>query len=222
MINNDENLLSIAEINDNYLKKIKGSELNIKARKFIYKISNTTRKKPYVGDNIIIIWMDKKADNGLSHTRYPNLICLSEDILESDIKNVILHETVHISQRLYPNEWKIIFKYWNMKAWFGILPVEINILIRINPDTIMSSLFIWKKRWILLGLFTSYDTPNIKKIKNVWWDNKKKKLKYIPPKGWNNFFGNIDGEHPYEMAAYYITQNTDSIACKILHEILYL
>ena len=116
-----------------------------------YKCSLTIRKKPYVGDKINIIWMNKKADNGLPHTRYPNIICLPENIKEEDIEFIILHETVHITQRLYTNEWNYILEKWNMKPWKGVLPTEINNRIRINPDTINEPLYIWKKRWIGLS-----------------------------------------------------------------------
>ena len=216
-----DKLLEIAEKNDGYLKKITDSFLNKKARKNNYKCSLTIRKKPYVGDKINIIWMNKKADNGLPHTRYPNIICLPENIKEEDIEFIILHETVHITQRLYTNEWNYILEKWNMKPWKGVLPTEINNRIRINPDTINEPLYIWKKRWIVIGLFRSNSKPNIKKIINAWWDIKKNILIYEPPEDWKIFFGDIEGEHPYEMAAYYITKlysnsTFSSIASSIL------
>lgn len=213
----DLNLLYKAEKVDKYQQQIFESKLNrISRYKKYYKPSSINRKKPFIGNNIYILWMDKRADNGLPHTRYPNIICLPENISKSNLKTIILHESVHITQKLYPKEWENIFKKWDMKVWNGYIPQYIKKQIRINPDTVMAPLFIWKNKWVILGIFESKENPDIRKIKNIWLDITNNNILYIEPKEWIPFFGNINGEHPYEIASYYITYPNNSMACDIL------
>jgi hypothetical protein len=156
-----------------------------------------------------VVWMDPTADGGLPHTRPPNLICISRDFPEQDMPSTILHERVHISQRLHTQVWqKIIQDTWNFKPWHGNLPADIESRRRINPDLIYLPDFIWKDEWVPMALFKSKTQPVLTQIDVVWWNDKTRTLHRDPPPGWIDFFGHIpSGEHPYEIVAYLVAAN---------------
>lgn len=207
----DYEKLRIAEQHDHYLHSILQSPLNVQARSLgDYKPSPIQRMKPIP----TIIWMHPNADHGLPHTRYPNIICMPIDIPDHMVPTILLHETIHITQRLYPTLWKTIFTQWDMTPWDG--PHELE--IRINPDTIQAPFYIWKHRWVLFGIFT--EKPRLDTIRMVWWDITKRKIKYTPPDNWIEFFGTIHAEHPYEISAYYLSSENHSPACRILRSVL--
>lgn len=211
-----------AEKKDHYLKLVNNSDINIKARiGCLYNLSKSSRVKPKV-KGLNIIWMNSSADSGLPHTRYPNIICLPDNISNKYLYDIILHESVHVSQRLYPKKWNEIFKLWNMKPFYGTIPTELNNIIRINPDTVQEPFYIWKDKWVVMGIFKSIINPDMRNIKTIWWNYINGKILYTTPKKWLDFFGNISGEHPYEISAYYIasTKKYNNKAYKILFKFL--
>jgi hypothetical protein len=156
-----------------------------------------------------VIWMSPTADEGLPHTRAPNYICISKDFPEASLANTLLHERVHVSQRLHPSSWqKILEDVWDMKPWYGFLPADIQARRRINPDLLLAPLYIWKQTWIPLALFQSTSQPKLNEIDLVWWNDKQRILSRQAPPGWVEFFGSIPaGEHPFELSAYLVAAN---------------
>jgi hypothetical protein len=152
--------------------------------------------------------MDRTADAGLPHTRPPFLICLPENIPEKDLASTVLHERVHVSQRLHLSFWKKVFENdWNFKPWTGNLPADLESRRRLNPDLIWQPLYIWKNSWIPFSLFRSSAQPRLTEADTVWWNAETRTLHREPPPGWVEFFGNIPaGEHPLELAAYLVVE----------------
>jgi hypothetical protein len=207
--------LNLAEEVDGYRKALSNSKINTTAR-----IGNKympARYGLYMGvpganlsepwPNGQVIWMDPTADSGLPHTRAPNFICLPYNIDLKILPSTLLHERIHISQRLYPNEWnKLLEEVWDMKPWIGTLPSKIEERRRINPDLYNAPLFIWKNTYVPLGLFKSLKSPVLSEIDIVWWDPNTRTIHNKAPEDWDYFFGsNPSGEHPYEIAAYMLS-----------------
>ena len=156
-----------------------------------------------------VVWMDPTADEGLPHTRPPYYIMMSRTFPEGDLVKTLLHERVHVHQRLYEPVWeKLVADAWEMKPWVGDLPTDIQARRRMNPDLLFAPLFIWKDTWVPLAIFKSSSQPKLTAVDIVWWNSKQRTIFREAPPGWTEFFGNNPaGEHPYEIAAYLIADN---------------
>ena len=157
-----------------YIKKykdIKGTD--IAAIKWIYAIT----------DNNIY-------EEGLPHTRM-NIIFLSKNIFkntDSELTNTIIHEKIHIYQRLNPYLFNKILASMNYSIVDRNL-IENNYLIRSNPD-VNNYIYIdnnTKKYFICL-----YRTDKPSGINDV-------------------IINNFSIEHPYEMIAYDIANHHNDI-----------
>jgi hypothetical protein len=209
--------LYLAERIDNYREQVENSPINRAARRgqnYLPSTQSVDREVPIIDLSQPwpfgqVVWMDPTADNGLPHTRPPNLICISRDISEGDINSTILHERVHVSQRLHPKVWEqIMFEAWIFKPWHGSLPADIESRRRLNPDLIYLPDFIWQDTWVPMALFKSRSQPILNEVDVVWWNDSTRTLHRDPPPGWLDFFGNIpSGEHPYEIIAYLVAAN---------------
>lgn len=203
-----------AEFIDEYRMKVQCSPLNSKARlgqDYLPKPHSIDRQVPPADLNQPwpsgqVIWMDETADNGFPHTRPPYYICIPHNFDEKQFPTTLLHERVHVSQRLYRKVWEtLISDVWSMKPWMGSLPEAVKRRQRINPDLIFAPLFIWKDEWVVTCEFKSESNPKLNETDLVWWNPTTKVLSRQPPPGWTDFFGNNpSGEHPFEIAAYLI------------------
>jgi hypothetical protein len=206
-----------AERVDNYRQQVDESTINRAARKgqnYLPSAHSIDTEIPVIdlaepwpfGQ---VVWMDPTADNGLPHTRPPNLICISRDFPEKYLNSTILHERVHISQRLHTFEWQKIMKdTWNFEPWTGSLPADIQSRRRLNPDLIYLPDYIWKDTWVPMALFKSKSQPRLSDVDIVWWNDQTRTLHRDPPPGWIDFFGNVPaGEHPFEIIAYLVAAN---------------
>ena len=205
-----------AEKIDNYRAIVEESPINARARagqiylSSSYSVSKavprTNPEDPWPSGQVV--WMDPSADGGLPHTRAPDLICISRDFPDADLPTTILHERVHISQRLHPEAWKNLFDVWEFKVWNGTFPAEFESRRRVNPDLLGVPMFIWKDTWVPFAIFKSVNQPKLNEIDVVWWDAKARTILRQPPPGWMDFFGSIPaGEHPYESIAYLVAAN---------------
>jgi len=218
-----------AETMDSYRERVEISPTNRIARKTLKYLPalHTNLKEIPKADkpwpNGKVIWMDPDSDNGLPHTRPPNLICLPSTLPDSSLASTLLHERVHLSQRLHSVEWDNIFKNaWSMTPWKGSLPPDIQLRRRINPDLILVPFFQWKKQWVPVATFKSLTSPMLNDVDIVWWDTIGRVVHRDPPLGWVDFFGTVDSghEHPYELSAYMIEHNSPIKAFKALEPLL--
>jgi hypothetical protein len=206
-----------AERVDNYREQVENSPINHAARKgqnylpspqsIDLDVPVIDLAEPWPFGHVV--WMDPTADNGLPHTRPPNLICMPRDFPERHLNSTILHERVHVSQRLHTQAWqKIMEEAWNFKPWPGILPADIQSRRRINPDLVYLPDYIWEDTWVPMALFKSRSSPVLSEVDIVWWNDQTRTLHREPPPGWIEFFGNIPGgEHPFEIIAYLVAAN---------------
>ncbi len=206
-----------AEQIDNYRALVAQSPLNATARAgqdYLPSVHSLDRAVPPADPhepwpNGQVIWMDPTADAGLPHTRPPNLICISRDFPEKDLKTTILHERVHVSQQLHRRAWiKLLKEVWDFQQWHGTLPADLQSRRRINPDLLGAPLFIWKQQWVPFAIFQSSSKPRLFETDTVWWDATSRTLLRSPPPGWTEFFGSIPGgEHPFELIAYLVAES---------------
>jgi hypothetical protein len=206
--------LNRAEHLDQYIHTVNQSPINILARSGTtyspceHAVSSPIPPAEPPWPSGQVIWMDPSADEGLPHTRAPNYICLSSRMPSEVLPSTLLHERVHISQRLYPDVWETLLRHaWDMKPWFGTIPSHLSDRRRINPDIHGIPFFIWKDTWIPMGLFKSLSNPTLKVIDIVWWNVETRTVHKEAPPEWLDFFGSHPaGEHPYELAAYLIVE----------------
>ena len=209
-----------AEVIDSYRQRVELSAPNRIARKTLKYIPSlhTVAKLVTHSDNWPhgqVVWMDPDSDMGMPHTRPPNLICLPNTISDSSLTGTLLHERVHISQRLHPAEWKTLFaSAWSMTPWSGDLPADILLRVRLNPDLILAPTFQWKGDWVPFAIFKSLTGPVLNDVDIVWWQSSTRVLHRQAPPGWVEFFGPVDSghEHPYELSAYMIEKDNSSVA----------
>jgi hypothetical protein len=216
--NNAMDALRNSEKLDGYRSKVASSSSNRIARKTIAYIPSihTISKEiepSEVWPNGQVIWMDPISDMGLPHTRPPRYICLPSNLSTTDLKDILVHERIHLSQRQNAKEWLELMKSWSMEPWEGTIHSDILMRKRLNPDLLLSPTFSWKKEWVPLALFKSLNTPNLPDVDVTWWHIPSRTLHREAPPGWEDYFGKVDSghEHPYELAAYLIERN---INCK--------
>jgi hypothetical protein len=217
-----------AEAIDNYRQQVETSLLNRLARATAKYLPSLQAVKIGITPsdnwpNGQVIWMDPDSDNGLPHTRPPNYICIPSTLTGDELTKILEHERVHISQRLNPDSWKTAMEKWSMTPWTGTIPPEIFQNRRLNPDLLLSPTFQWKNEWVPLAIFSSISAPVLDEVDIVWWHTSTKTLHREAPPGWKDFFGTVDGghEHPYELAAYFIENDTSTTeAYKVLKPIV--
>lgn len=217
--------LEAAELEDKYIYCCNRSPLNRTARaSCIYKpwamsaaefankgaafkqlfieLSNRAPILPTGRVNIII--MEPSADDGLPHTRAPNIICLPYNALKSAaLLSTLFHELVHIFQRenpvmvdaLYKNVWRC------MKA--GSVA---NIGERINPDGMELYYYMMRNDWFVRNHFLREDKPQLANVRPRFYNIQTGASTTIVPKEFTDFFGKYARgsalEHPHEIMAY--------------------
>jgi hypothetical protein len=168
-----------------------------------------------------VLWMRPTADGGLPHTRPPGYICLPSSLQGKALTKTLLHERVHLHQRRYSEKWNaFIAEKWNMQVWSeGDLPEKVEIARRLNPDLLPFPFFAWKGRWVSLAVYKDMTNPSLTGASTVWYDTEQKIMTSVPPDGWKEFFGGVvSDEHPWEIAAYLITDPNGSPASKSLQD----
>lgn len=221
--------LRIAERIDGYRTKVAFSRVNTLARANQVYMGETNRvlteissAKPEEGPwwSGQVLWMNPSADGGLPHTRPPGYICLPSGLSGKMLTKTLLHERVHLHQRRYPELWNaFIYNSWTMDVWKGELPNKIESSRRLNPDLLPYPFFIWKNRWVSLAVYKDTTNPSLTGASTVWYDTEQKIMTSVPPDGWKDFFGGVvSDEHPWEIAAYLITDPNKSPASKSLQE----
>lgn len=206
--------LAAAESIDGYRQAISQSPINRKAREgqiyapapsFIAPVGSISSPPPWPTGTII--WMMPSADGGLPHTRGNNIICIPAYYPVEQLPSLLLHERVHLHQKMYKERWdKFFTERWLNRAIWTLPPNKWSDLIRLNPDTIGTPYYAWKHRYVPLTIFDRKDRPDIRETTVIWLDLVDNTVaKYCPPE-WDTWAGTTgpSTEHPREMAAYYI------------------
>ena len=220
--------LSRAEHIDGYRKRVFLSRLNYRARAgqiytpAVYpvqkEIPNPDSTEPWPSGQVV--WMNSTADGGLPHTRPPYYICMPETFPTASLETTMRHERIHIHQRMYPEEWVIFIESaWPFKVWKNAeLPHSLLEQERLNPDLLWSPRFIWKENYVPIAVFNSLIKPKLNDVNICWYTPSHgiivKDQTQIPE--WSDFFGSQvrDAEHPYEIAAYLLSDKNISCPAK--------
>jgi hypothetical protein len=69
-------------------------------------------------------------------------------------------------------------------------------------------------------MFKSLTMPELTDVDIVWWRPSSRTLHREAPEGWVDFFGSVHSghEHPFELSAYLIQNNSDVKAYKAIKE----
>lgn len=157
--------------------------------------------------------LNSSADGGLPHTRPPNLICLPASGIPNsstpEFSETLLHEGVHIHQRLHPTLWaKAVERAGWRKvdaAQAAALSPEIASRVRINPDTMATPYWSWDNH-IPLPLFPKgVVAPALSSATTQWLDMRTGVLHPDAPPSFTAKGNRETGsaaEHPFELYAY--------------------
>ena len=217
----DRDPLAIAESLDHYRAACEASPANRAARvgqayeldaispattKFL---QGAAGKIPLLASAEIAI-LNSSADGGLPHTRPPNLICLPAGAIPNsdsrEFTETLLHEGIHIHQRLHPALWlRAVQRAGWKQASPAQVPAEIAARVRINPDTMASPYWLWDDH-IPLPLFPKgVALPALTAATTQWLDVRTGVLHPDPPPSFRakgNTETGAAAEHPYELFAY--------------------
>jgi hypothetical protein len=168
--------------------------------------------------------VDPSCQEGLPHTWSPTLIRMTEADWNSSRRTSILkHERVHLRQRQDSSAWRSFYRnkwsYELTKIPPPGIPAHWIERIRPNPDTADGPWAIWRGRYVFFP--THRDAKRSLRNATVQvWDVLKKQIVDIPPQ-WKQQF--CDGEscpyqyeHPHEIAAEFITNESNSPAAQQL------
>ena len=124
-------------------------------------------------------------EDGMSHTR-ANLIFLSTEIDETPnhLVKLLVHEKIHLYQRLYPNQ---LMSYLTTKGYIKWKLRQGVPRIRSNPDVNPWIYIDPKTEKPMMALYTSDKPKNISDVLTA--------------------FNNVHYEHPYELMAYTIQES---------------
>jgi hypothetical protein len=168
--------------------------------------------------------VNSTCQEGLPHTWSPTLIRMTEADWNSSRRDSILrHERVHLRQRQEPAAWRNFYRsewgYELTKTLPPGIPQHWLDRIRINPDTADGPWAVWSGRYVF---FPTYRDAK-RSLRNATvqvWDILEKQI-VDPPAQWKQQF--CDGgkcpyqfEHPHEIAAEFITHESNSPAAQQL------
>jgi hypothetical protein len=234
--------LEEAEARDEYHEMINESGYNSKARGGLVNwsplpplrewsdlLSEITYPKWCNGHDIRIIASPSHAEGGMPHTRPTNLICIpvNYDQTKVTFERMIVHEIVHILQRMYYDKWMTFMR----SAWLYRLPTpreytkiphKLLKRRRMNPDTLMCPVLVWADNWVPIIVFNEHiDGPRLKSTRIVWWNLSAGKEDEYPPQHWLDMFGQSpQAEHPFEIAAWYLSDEFNTPAAKAIKDVL--
>ncbi len=152
------------------------------------------------------------ADGGMPHTRPGPVVCFPQyfPFDGAAAQTTFNHEMVHIHQRAHAAVWdSLYYRLWQFKRYDGDVPAELLPRVRLNPDTIMQPLYIWRNTWVPLPVFSRPDNPVIGAAKVVWYNVRTGEWQQATPPEFVDEFGQIsdaEAEHPHELAAYWLSE----------------
>jgi len=204
--------LELAESQDGFFARVKGSAVNRLARRnCTYEAWNdqslAIKARTFLdsedSNEVDIVILDPSAEGGMPHTR-PGLICLPAYYPESKLKETLEHEMVHISQKRQQTLWA---SRATLEGWEpvrpGLIPEFWASRLRLNPDT-FSTLYAWKNH-VPLPVYVREDKPAMREIQVRWLDVAEGVVKKSPPSSFTQVYGQLGAvqtEHPYELWAY--------------------
>lgn len=220
----DYNIENFSDTNirdqENYNWSAKWNDLDYKAREDAV---CTPIKKEMREFGTVSAWIwtvPNSCENGLPHTRNKNVIAMPNGWSDEDSTSTLLHESVHLFQRNFSNDWEKFYNnQWNYEIFeepAPFIPKELIQKRRSNPDTDDKPWCRWNKRWWSVPIYDDSDNPRLNQTPIIWYDEKENKMLDKPPNEWLTFFGpNINQiEHPNEISAVLITNKNSTCLAK--------
>jgi hypothetical protein len=170
--------------------------------------------KAYLPPILYIIFMANSADGGMPHTRPQNIICLPQHMDVAGSASTIMHECIHIHQRTFPDLWERLYaELLEMEPFRGDLPESVEARRRLNPDTIAEPLYMWRRTWVAVPVFTQPDMPQLGSVKIVYYNVRTGAWQAFMPPEMERELGKLStaqAEHPAELAAYLLSDGGSS------------
>jgi hypothetical protein len=168
--------------------------------------------KNYLPPILYIAFLAPSADGGMPHTRPSNIICLPQffDINDPNAIETFMHECIHIHQRTYTELWnRLYYEVFSMEPYNGTLPDTLETKRRLNPDTILEPLYMWKKRWASVPVYLRVDSPQLGQIRIAYYNVKSGAWQSFIPSEMEEFssLSVSQAEHPAELAAYWLSSS---------------
>jgi hypothetical protein len=165
--------------------------------------------------NVEVAYLMPSADGGLPHTRPTRLICLPMRPTPVSIET-ILHELWHVHQRVNKARWHhFLSSRWHFVPYKHSLPDKFQGMVRLNPDTLETPLWLWKNEWVPVCVFTNPTTPTLQDTAVWFYNTQKGQYSTTVPAAMAAFFGTtlqaVAYEHPYEMGAYFLASDRPSM-----------
>jgi hypothetical protein len=212
-------LLRIAEAFDNYCAKCKESAINSTARNscsyspYFLPENDANRLTAVVTDIDLLrdtntIILHSSAENGYPHTRPNAIVCLPAAFVlastDTDLRETLCHEAMHIHQRKYPELWKevCIAEGWTPLRTDAV-PLRFRERCRLNPDTCYDTPYwAWNKYYVPLPMFKRDINITLGDANIEWFDLRTGALFHTPPESFTKKYGTPpQPEHPFELYA---------------------
>jgi hypothetical protein len=169
----------------------------------------------------MIITTSKSCEAGMPHTLVGDRIMIPDSVVLPALATTIDHELVHIHQRRSADAWATFYRRnWSFNLQStppAHMPAELVEARRSNPDTWVPSGGVgvggpwscWMNRYWPVPVYTDPKQPRLRDTITVWWDEWKREILKQAPEAWTQFFGSpTQNEHPHEIAAVMITDET--------------
>ncbi len=186
-------------------------------------------------------------EDGLPHTRPPSTIWFPESLLRKGSANfneTFLHECIHLHQREHEDLWdKFYREQWNFIRYKGTIPKEIEDRRRLNPDTLRAPFYAWngpsgpapvkstgsdsergfasRGPYVPVVVYRNPEDADLSEVRLIFVRPNGSWSAVLPP-GWMEFFGTqIPSicEHPHEMAAYILSDNSNPFDSEAAHRL---
>jgi hypothetical protein len=151
--------------------------------------------------DVMIVVLHPSADNGFPHTRPLDCVCIHPAIVQKNLKETLIHESIHIHQRRNPSLWDSVCRKEGWEPCRAVPPRWVE-QCRINPDTMLCPFWAWEGFHVPLPLFRSKTPSGLGDVTVQWWDRRMGSLFKEPPMSFQNRYGaNPQPEHPFEVLA---------------------
>lgn len=166
----------------------------------------------YLPPILYVIYLANSADGGMPHTRPQNIVCLPLHMRVDDPAGhtTFMHECIHIHQRTYPNLWERLYReILELEPYKGPLPDSVEDRRRLNPDTLVEPLYVWRGQWVTVPVFTQPDAPQLGAVKILYYNVRTGAWQAFMPPEMAAEFGSLStaqAEHPAELAAYLLSE----------------
>ena len=177
-------------------------------------------EKRTLSDGTVLEIVNDACKEGMPHTTTKETVRMTRGVLNSSkYDEIMTHERVHLDQKTRPAFWRsLVSRIWSYELYKTApagVPAE---QIRPNPDTDAAPWAVWRGRYVFFAAFG--DDKTLKSAPVRIWDLEERRFTEIPPEWRKQFCGDTDCphqyEHPYELAAEYITHTSQAPAAAAL------